>query len=168
MIPQVPPPDPASDFGIERTARMNIRDSIAGHGMRETGSTGRHGVMTLAEIAAAEGRGFEPDGDAPMNKHRDSMAALSADDALAVQHDSKFDVDDLMAQALAEDLAGGVDGLMLIESKREMLRRHIAQGRVAMAKKQDTIAMATAELRQLKASVRADEDALDSLLASEA
>lgn len=71
-----------------------------------------------------------------------------------------------MDEALSDD--DHFPGLMLIESKRAILERLISQGRRAMSEKRVIIANATAEFRQLKASVRADEDALDSLLASEA
>lgn len=56
----------------------------------------------------------------------------------------------------------------VIALRREMYRQHIAQGKAAMAVQQQIAADALEQFRQLKAAVRSDEDALDSLLAAEA
>lgn len=107
---------------------MNAREAFPGTGMNPEQEYKR--IMTLDEIAAAEG---------------------SADDAFA----------DAVQGALSEPIPTGAG------KDRGIFERSIAARRAEKAKQQEIARAALAKAKQLTASIRSMEDALDGLLVSE-
>lgn len=95
---------------------------------------------------------------APAPDADEASAALEADDSLAE-----------LADAVGDDLAREIPTTTtLIVGTRVMLEGQIANYRSEKAELQKSIALSTAKVRQISGALRGLEDALDSLLTSEA